>query len=1451
MTQLYPDMSVGGTPLSGSLSQSSAAQKRSLAALLESHVSKKRPKYESEEELQEAAVQLLTRHQNLKDLLLEVSPRPCEKIMGREKQENGDLEQSTLLRAGGSVLVCVLQGQAARLGVPLGLLSARKVAERLGELPGHAAGSTKRVLLDTAKREEMGHLLQSVKELLCLGAFSCQLFCQELWKAEKPPILEVVWHLHKGNVITLEEIVESHPSIEVAVEWLFADLCALCGQPGETEVRQQIFSDVLTVLVRNSFPESQNLQSHGKTHQVCFAVTNDMLSWVLDAASHDKQEQQSPRKKAAKFWMNAFDVALYKGAVLLGTLQKFFLHSLTQILTYKPHLKVSDALGMQWQWSFAKTCPLLTSLYRKLFVLFSEEELVHHLRQVLETHEVNWQHVLSSVSTLLVCHTQAQHRLKDLLTQLLTKAFELYDLESLITAFLLARQASLEGPAVFMSYTGWYKMSFGSASGYHGNSKKSLVFLLKFLSDLVPFEPPQYLKVHVLHPPYVPTKYRSFLQEYVSLAKTRLADLKVSFEEMGLYEVVSGSGAPEQPQCQAQQDVEKAISLFEKIGRIPANVMEASIFRRPYYMSKFLPVLLTPRLLPGKPDARMAFIESLRKADKIPGNMHAAYLQACQKEKQRQPEGGEGSVEVSLPRGPLEQLQAELRDLTAVLSEKGVADDISSRLSLISETLKTLFNKTNDLPSEAPLKINLTSPSAESLETKVTDIILKNFCQNLMNVSKINPPNRQGDWASLFVKMLHGHRQLLQNLLNRLWYLICRQGSSLSSGHILGLSVFVVHLHESRTLAPLDTSVLGSCSESFAEALGSSLACNTEETMTFCLRFCVSAVSYGLCKFSASSIENIQGYIPKAFFKKLLYLIPRLAPEVRAGAEEEAQGNVWRLRANPCTKWRSSALALWRHPSFQTLHRLPQFQLTFQDWLGAELGVQRSADALTDPERQEYQQWACHQQYLPAPLAMGGCDGHLETACLAIFNAAVETSLSCRSTCSDYSFPEGSEPRRYSDTCYPDILSRLQEMVYDLEMVRARRLSAGDCQDGGHFLFGAISERCAAIPRSDHLADQLAHQQVLHAFTSILTTLPPSVLVRARRRGPRTALNCETFFDFVNEKQRNSCTGRCVLPYELTAHFFRGVLSASLDCAVPGAAVCEVLTQCALQCPLIIISAGLWWARLQPVLWSQWRRLSADPLPEELQRMADCHSWARSVLCGRVTTPASDSALILAASLHWALQRNPAGRGLGATLTELEEHGPQLLVFLLFFSLMDLITAEIHPKGPTDSQQAQECCADILKSLEDCGHWLVLFRGPSAGPYQIVYKMMSEMHVKLLPLAFYSLVLSLENSQLGCLVRAQDFLRTALEMYSRLVGLFVDGTAGEQRIPEQVDSVKILTEAQRFLLRTISVCPQSSFLYRKRLEDACGDLDPEVAAALSARLKPPRADLLCKVPDFL
>lgn len=48
----------------------------------------------------------------------------------------------------------------------------------------------------------------------------------------------------------------------------------------------------------------------------------------------------------------------------------------------------------------------------KLAVAFSVEQLLNHLQQVLETHEVNWKHVLCFLSTLLVYNPLAQPSLR-------------------------------------------------------------------------------------------------------------------------------------------------------------------------------------------------------------------------------------------------------------------------------------------------------------------------------------------------------------------------------------------------------------------------------------------------------------------------------------------------------------------------------------------------------------------------------------------------------------------------------------------------------------------------------------------------------------------------------------------------------------------------------------------------------------------------------------------------------------------------------------------------------------------------------------------------------------------------------------------------------------------------------------------------------------------------------
>lgn len=53
-----------------------------------------------------------------------------------------------------------------------------------------------------------------------------------------------------------------------------------------------------------------------------------------------------------------------------------------------------------------------TLLLLQLAVVFGVEQLLRHLRQVLETREVNWKHVLCFLSTLLVCNPGAQLRLR-------------------------------------------------------------------------------------------------------------------------------------------------------------------------------------------------------------------------------------------------------------------------------------------------------------------------------------------------------------------------------------------------------------------------------------------------------------------------------------------------------------------------------------------------------------------------------------------------------------------------------------------------------------------------------------------------------------------------------------------------------------------------------------------------------------------------------------------------------------------------------------------------------------------------------------------------------------------------------------------------------------------------------------------------------------------------------
>uniref|UniRef100_A0A663DLP3 FA complementation group A n=1 Tax=Aquila chrysaetos chrysaetos TaxID=223781 RepID=A0A663DLP3_AQUCH len=1400
--------------------------------LLAGRARKRKSAFRSGAELQEAALRLLDRHQNLNDLLLEVEDSV--KPGGQGGVEHQEVSSE-------SFIVSVLQEQASRLGVPTAILAAKNAVTNIERICQASASPSQVPLLNLDQRR-LSCLLQTVKDLLANNVFCRSLFCQEMWKMKDPPVLEAVWHLHRGNIVGLGELLESNPAAPAVVEWLCNSLCGLCEQveesSGDAELAGRVLSDFAILFLQNGFQQTSELgrkvefknvpYCHSSFHfSHCVFV---LLFWgtgVLDAVGKEKQEDVSTLQ-AMRFWLNVFNVSVYRSAVHPDSLQQFFRHTLTEVLTYNPLLKVSDAIHMQKEWSFTRTCSLLTTLYRKMFMAFSAKELICQLQQVLETHEVNWQHVLSCVSTLVVCQAEAEQLFKDLLRHLLIKAFENYDMENMITAFLIARQAALEGPAVFMPYSEWFKASFGSSGGHHGSSKKALVFLFEFLSELVPFEAAPYLKVHIMYPPFVPTKHRSILLEYITLAKTRLADLKVAIEDMGLYEDLSSTDESVQPQGQALRDVEKALQIFENTRKIPTSVIEASIFRRPYYTSWFLPALLRPRVLPKTPDARMAFIDSLKRADKIPSNLYSTYMQACcaMKEKMLQ---DESKVETSHSKEPVEQLKAELAELRTLIVDQAKYEDVPAQIAVISDRLTSVLGHSSDENEAAtlnsPIQVDISAPRLEPSHQSVVDLLLTSFCQNLIAASYFNPPDRQGPCLSLFVKMMCGHRNLLPALLGRLCQLIYHQGPSLNDAHILGLAAFVIHLSECRALIPevkANCGISEPISEkvlSISEYWNCLLVCRTEESFAFCMRFCTAAASYLMCKFPSYSCEDLCALLPPSLVKKLQYIVPRLSLEARGILCEEAKTDlIWSSLSCPSLNYKRASLCLWKQARFQELLKEKALQLSFREWLLLELEVYPEKDILSASERQDFHYWAIYQWYLPAPSASGGCDGDLEKACGIIINTILDSSQrldlgSC-----------GQSKMSVS----PDILCKLQEMV--LELGCRRKLLSGCLDAQRHFLFEILQERLKDRKHSSSLGEQLWRQQELLLHRRILVGLPASALIMTCRKGKKTMLDCEDFFRFVNLELKNVCSRGYALSYDITAHFFRGLLNASLDCEESAEGVNDVLTACQTRCPIVLFSAALWWPRLEPVLCSQWKRLFGAPLAEELERLREWQSSATSFLSSGVVFPLSGPPWISAAFLHCTIQQqSPHGRERNA-LKRLGTDTEQLLVSLLFFSLMDLISAKIAPKEGVDFQTSLEWSLVILQCLEEGGmSWPLLFHSAEKDPrkYCVLRSAASDCHIRLLPVAFYSLTPCFHQE---LLTREQTFLYVALDLYIQLLRLFVEGKDLPRQSPDTTEHV--ISTARRFLFSVIPRCPAPSFGNIQPLLATCEELDPELGATL-------------------
>uniref|UniRef100_A0A8C6H794 Fanconi anemia, complementation group A n=1 Tax=Mus spicilegus TaxID=10103 RepID=A0A8C6H794_MUSSI len=1397
--------------------------------LLAGRVKKQKYDPEREQKLKDSALKLLRYHQNMHDLLLEVEEPQCKRLRLSELIDSANASSDR----SASFIRSAFRDQASRLGVPVGVLSAKVFARSVQQVclePSHP------VLLSPEQSKKLSSLLVIARHLLAQNMFSRLTFCQELWKAQNSLLLEAMWRLHTHSVVSLQELLQSHPDSEAMAMWLFRNLRSLCEQIGAScpspDTTEAMLSGLVQLLISRGFQGSSDprrLVEPERLPQVATDVLQRMLAFSLDTLEADPQTTLDCQ--AVSGWIPIYSGYTCCGMVTEDSLKSFFSHTLTQILTHKPVLKVSDAIQMQKEWSFAKTHHLLTDLYCRVLATLGPEESVGRLQEVLEMQEVNWQHVLSCVSTLVVCFPEAQQLVKGWVASLMARAFESYHLDSMVTAFLIVRQATLEGPYVFPSYADWFKESFGSSHGYHSCSKKTLVFLFKFLSDLVPWEAPRYMQVHIFHPPLVPSKYHSLLTDYISLAKTRLADLKVSLENMGLYEDLSSPGDIAERESQAVQDVKKAIMVFEQTGKIPMPVLEASIFRRPYYVSHFLPALLAPRVLPEVPDPRVAFIETLKRADKIPSSLYDAYRKACASAEKQQPENATSAqrTEADCAKEPLGLLTAALEELRALMTDPTQYSVISAQVAVVSEKLNAVLGHRNDGGSlqRAKIQLSVLPSTLQKQDQAVVDLLLTAFCQNLMAASSFVPPERQSPWAVLFVRTLCGH-VLLPAVLTRLCQLLRHQGQSLSTSHVLGLAALAVHLGECRSMLPeVDPDVLAPSAGSLCvpDFLNSLLTCRTRDSLLFCMNFCTAAVSYCLCKFSA-----LRNCLSPGLIKKFQFVVLRLFPEARAPcAPEHAACVPWRPLYLPSADWQRAALSLWRRDSFQELLKDKEFYLTYRDWVQLELEIQPEADVLSDTERHDFHQWAIYERYLPAPTALGGCGGDLEEACTVLVSEIMDFHQSSRS----YNHSEDSDLVLGGRTGNEDILSRLQEIALDLELDQGSAVPHGCSTPQSHFLFRVFRRRLQALARPDSMATSLRRQQELLTCKRLLLCLPPSVLVGGPQAGQPVFPNCEEFFNLVNSELRNFCCHGSVLTSDITIHFFRGLLRVCLRSQDPALVANQTLTECQTKCPVILTSALLWWSSLEPVLCGRWMRCYQSPLPRELRRLQEAREFA-SNFTSASASPAPSPTWITAAALHFAW-RGVRKEDVTAHLQRLDCQREELLIALFFFSLMGLLSSYLTQLDTAEHLKAVDICAEVLTCLERRKvSWLVLFQlTEKDAKLGHLLHLAPDQHTRLLPLAFYSLLSCFSE---GAAVREAAFLHVAVDMYLKLLQLFVDGETRLQGHSESQGSpVQLITKARVFLLQLIPQCPKQCFSNMTELLAGRGDCDPEVSNALRQR----------------
>ncbi|XP_028391963.1 Fanconi anemia group A protein-like [Dendronephthya gigantea] len=1004
--------------------------------------------------------------------------------------------------------------------------------------------------------------------------------------------MELIWLLNENFVVSFQTCFLSWYSNEEWLERFCKGIASLfCdGDQDSIVLRKKILQVFIGDLLLMGYGNLQeNKEVIKKTQESLFKLMK-----YTESAKQDEAEE------VVNNWLSVCKVIRELEEVPVEIIQRFLRELLSDLLSTPCSLSVKDAISHQDKWTFEFLSGATRIKYLQFVSVFSSEDIIQiiqHAVESIKSETVNIKELCHLFTVSLVQNEESRKSFDDFLGQCLLDSLDNCDELQFDLVLLLRRQAVFEGNHISPSYATWFEQTFltrGSSFGL--NVKKTIHFFFKSLTELVPYDKPEFLKVHIFKCPQVPSKYKYYADDYISLAKTRLADLNIPLEEnTGLFTQNSSQDEQVKVMEQARLDVKKCLLLYDESGKIPISIMEASIFRKPYFIGRFLPALFQPRHLPEEGDIKTRLIDELNRAGKIPQAMFKSYQRRCERL--------EGFPDDDKPRDNVKELTDCLEKLPNILVCMAASDDatqdLQSWFSSFSRKVKLIFSTDPRECSTKLIDVDLAAVEMDQDCLQASYVVINIFCKACVAVQNITtsndlPPRRalfKFHWASKFVSILVSFPRLLQCVFVHLWSTICHESHVLADEHIHGLAILTCHL---------------SCFKTWsirAQTTNPEISLSSKTSSKFFLRWCSHYLHYAMVVFESLTTDLNQltcdgplgqAYVPKTMLTKVQYLCNKL--KFQAPRKDFLESKEMKVLDSLIRSLKEIRLLEDRGCESPCL--------SFKQWLLWELDTRE--DFLVENERLQYYNWIVYEKFLP----------QLEDVESGELAAIQEIAKDIVSAIMDH----------WTRSPMKDVSSAGKNLIIILQdLVNLSNVSSEERTDVWFLDF--FESRFNEIKKGEDPSAEIQFQTETIAFIRLATQLPSWLLVANTEMEWKLLKdeNTKKFSQFLNDNLKPELfPDSMVFPFNLTAHILKIFLKRfNLEREEPRKA--ESILRCFLtDCHFIFASLMYYWVQLKP-LYHPYVTAS-----ETLQQLQSYHGWLTDILTGKDQPVAQNTLPVLA-----------------------------------------------------------------------------------------------------------------------------------------------------------------------------------------------------------------------------